>query len=599
MAGYCGLLQGFLVSRRPPPGPAKDSGADRTGPPAPYVVEISSDEEEEEDGSPPVARKLRFDDATDDGVCDLVVKKGESGGAAGVGEDDGDCVVLDGDPDGAVAVADEDGAAGNDGSSDELQIVAEKGQVACRDFPHSRHLCSNMPFGATSHEKHCAMCYCFVCDAPAPCAYWGKGLSADDHCHATDKETKWKTMRLAFKCKGVPASHPEKESLVYPTMVHPTVTSVFSRLSLANRSPLRNVVNQNQENHTSVRARLIVEPTACAPSAATRAGCGTSNAHTAQVTHLVEPTISAPRPNPVIKAASGTSNAHTAQLTRPLEPMVSARMPHPAIRAVRVTSNARTAQITQPVHPTVSEPRANLATRAARHTSNGYTSQITHPVEQTVSAPRENTATRAARDVRNSHTSEIRYPEPDRHEEDEEYMTEEEYAPDAAKVYVGNLPYNISNRALALSFEHAGAVLSSKVIYNRGTGQSRGFGFVTMSTIQEAERTVKIYHGYEVYGRRLIVRKAAPRGATPQRQESYRHEVDEEYTYDDELLDEAKVYVGNLHYDINSLYLAELFEYAGVVEDSKFLCTICSSVCAIVERQLENHTQELLIGAKP
>ncbi|XBI76062.1 hypothetical protein VPH35_069340 [Triticum aestivum] len=547
MAGYCGLLQGFLVSRRPPSGPAKGAGGGRDGPAAP---------------------DLRFDDAADDGVCDLVARKGESGGA------DGDCVVLDSDPDGAVAVADEDGAAGNDGSSDELQIVAEKGQFACRDFPHSRHLCSTMPFGATSHEKHCTChgelqafslpdpCYCFVCDAPAPCAYWGTGLLADDHCHATDKETKWRAMRLAFKCKGLPASHPEKENLVYPTVVHPTVTSVFSRLSLANRSPLRNVVNQNQENHTSVRARLIVEPTACAS-----------------------------RPHPATRPASGTSNVDTAQVTSPLEPMVSAPMPHPAIRAVRVTSNARTAQITQPVHPTVREPRANLATRAARHTSNGYTSQITHPVEQTDSAPRENTATRAARDVRNAHAAEIRYqPEPDWHEEDGEYMTEEEYARDGTKVYAGNLPYNISNRALALSFEHAGAVLSSKVIYNRETGQSRGFGFVTMSTVQEADRAVRIYHGYEVYGRRLIVRKAAPRGATPQRQEPYQHEVDEEYMYEDndELLAEAKVYVGNLHYDIDSLYLAELFEYAGTVEDSKS-----------VERQLEDHTQELLIGAKP
>ncbi|XP_044361901.1 31 kDa ribonucleoprotein, chloroplastic-like [Triticum aestivum] len=500
MAGYCGLLQGFLVSRRPPSGPAKGAGGGRDGPAAPDVVDISSDEEEEEEAA-----------------------KGESGGA------DGDCVVLDSDPDGAVAVADEDGAAGNDGSSDELQIVAEKGQFACRDFPHSRHLCSTMPFGATSHEKHCTQCYCFVCDAPAPCAYWGTGLLADDHCHATDKETKWRAMRLAFKCKGLPASHPEKENLVYPTVVHPTVTSVFSRLSLANRSPLRNVVNQNQENHTSVRARLIVEPTACAS-----------------------------RPHPATRPASGTSNVDTAQVTSPLEPMVSAPMPHPAIRAVRVTSNARTAQITQPVHPTVREPRANLATRAARHTSNGYTSQITHPVEQTDSAPRENTATRAARDVRNAHAAEIRYqPEPDWHEEDGEYMTEEEYARDGTKVYAGNLPYNISNRALALSFEHAGAVLSSKVIYNRETGQSRGFGFVTMSTVQEADRAVRIYHGYEVYGRRLIVRKAAPRGSTwvetPRRRSCHRFGI----------------FVCNLPWQVDDSWLEELFSEHGDVFDAR------------------------------
>jgi hypothetical protein len=48
--------------------------------------------------------------------------------------------------------------------------------------------------------------------------YWGKGLSNDDHCHATDKETKWKTLRQAFKCKNLPASYPGKHpNVVYTT----------------------------------------------------------------------------------------------------------------------------------------------------------------------------------------------------------------------------------------------------------------------------------------------------------------------------------------------------------------------------------------------
>ncbi|PNT70688.1 hypothetical protein BRADI_2g16231v3 [Brachypodium distachyon] len=94
--------------------------------------------------------------------------------------------------------------------------------IACRDFPHSRHLCSQFSFNTTPHVKHCSMCYCFVCDAPAPCRYWGNGLTIDDHCHATDKETKWKTLRQAFKCKSLTASHPEKQqNVVYPTMLSP------------------------------------------------------------------------------------------------------------------------------------------------------------------------------------------------------------------------------------------------------------------------------------------------------------------------------------------------------------------------------------------
>uniref|UniRef100_A0A8R7K6X5 Uncharacterized protein n=1 Tax=Triticum urartu TaxID=4572 RepID=A0A8R7K6X5_TRIUA len=64
-------------------------------------------------------------------------------------------------------------------------------------------------------------CYCFVCDAPAPCKDWGKGLLNDDHCHATDKETKWKTLRQAFKCQSVPAAYPDE----HPNVVSPTTPS--------------------------------------------------------------------------------------------------------------------------------------------------------------------------------------------------------------------------------------------------------------------------------------------------------------------------------------------------------------------------------------
>ncbi|XP_020259913.1 uncharacterized protein LOC109836429 isoform X2 [Asparagus officinalis] len=72
-------------------------------------------------------------------------------------------------------------------------------KVACRDFPHSRHLCANFPFSTTSHEKHCNLCHCFVCDSPAPCNYWGNGISFSDHCHATDKDETWRLKRKQFK----------------------------------------------------------------------------------------------------------------------------------------------------------------------------------------------------------------------------------------------------------------------------------------------------------------------------------------------------------------------------------------------------------------
>ncbi|XP_062205362.1 RPM1 interacting protein 13-like [Phragmites australis] len=213
-------------------------------------------------------------------------------------EDDDDCVVLDGDPDKVVTVAEEDGSEG-DGSSDELQIVAEKGQIACRDFPHSRYLCSNLPFSTTSHVMHCSMCHCFVCDAPAPCNYWGNGTSVADHCHAVDKETKWKTLRQAFKCKTLPASGPEKhQNAMCSTVMSPrqqaqvmhhqvaapqSLSSSVPNMghpSLANRSPLASEVSQNQQRHPSVRVSLSVAGTVSTP----RAGRGTGNAHIAQNT---------------------------------------------------------------------------------------------------------------------------------------------------------------------------------------------------------------------------------------------------------------------------------------------------------------------------
>lgn len=107
---------------------------------------------------------------------------------------DDDCVVLDGDPDKQVAVI-------NDitDDSNELLIVGQKGQIACRDYPHPRHDCAKFPFSSTPHERHCNMCHCYVCDCLAPCVHWGTGSSSVDHCNATDKERLWKIQRENFR----------------------------------------------------------------------------------------------------------------------------------------------------------------------------------------------------------------------------------------------------------------------------------------------------------------------------------------------------------------------------------------------------------------
>ncbi|CAL0309804.1 unnamed protein product [Lupinus luteus] len=109
------------------------------------------------------------------------------------GEED-DCVILDCDPEKSVNSVEQQLS-----ESDELLVVGEKGQIACRDYPHPRHLCGNYPFSSTPHQSHCDKCHCFVCDSLAPCPKWGTGLLTTDHCHATDRSSMWKTLRKNFK----------------------------------------------------------------------------------------------------------------------------------------------------------------------------------------------------------------------------------------------------------------------------------------------------------------------------------------------------------------------------------------------------------------
>nr|XP_043609932.1 uncharacterized protein LOC122581731 [Erigeron canadensis] len=117
--------------------------------------------------------------------------------------DDDECVVLENDPNEKLeAKSKKDGV----NEDDEIVVVSEKGQVACRDYPHSRHLCIKFPFSTTPDQSHCEQCYCYVCDSLAPCVYWGNGSATTDHCHATDKDDLWRLARENTRnvSKGVP-----------------------------------------------------------------------------------------------------------------------------------------------------------------------------------------------------------------------------------------------------------------------------------------------------------------------------------------------------------------------------------------------------------
>lgn len=78
------------------------------------------------------------------------------------------------------------------------------------------------------------------------------------------------------------------------------------------------------------------------------------------------------------------------------------------------------------------------------------------------------------------------------------------------KLYVGGLSYNTDDRGLHDVFSQVGNVESAKVITDRETNRSKGFGFVEMSTDQEAMAAIQKFNGAEVDGRKLTVNEAKP-----------------------------------------------------------------------------------------
>ncbi|VAH91528.1 unnamed protein product [Triticum turgidum subsp. durum] len=135
------------------------------------------------------------------------------------------------------------------------------------------------------------------------------------------------------------------------------------------------------------------------------------------------------------------------------------------------------------------------------------------------------------------------------------------------RVFVGNLPFSVDSAQLAGLFEQAGSVEMVEVIYDKLTGRSRGFGFVTMSTVEEVEEAVERLNGYVLDGRSLKVNsgpppprdQSSPRGFREQsggfRQQSSRGPGG----------GDNRVYVGNLSWNVDDSALANLFNQQGSV----------------------------------
>lgn len=81
----------------------------------------------------------------------------------------------------------------------------------------------------------------------------------------------------------------------------------------------------------------------------------------------------------------------------------------------------------------------------------------------------------------------------------------------STKLFVGNLSFQTTSSDLEQFFTEAGRVESATVITDRVTGRSRGFGFVEMSTREEAEKAISELNGRELDGRALTVNEAKPR----------------------------------------------------------------------------------------
>jgi len=85
------------------------------------------------------------------------------------------------------------------------------------------------------------------------------------------------------------------------------------------------------------------------------------------------------------------------------------------------------------------------------------------------------------------------------------------------KLYVGNLPYSVRDGDLEQAFGAFGAVTSAKVMMERDTGRSKGFGFVEMGSDSEAQAAIEGMNGQSLGGRNVVVNEARPMEARPPR----------------------------------------------------------------------------------
>lgn len=81
----------------------------------------------------------------------------------------------------------------------------------------------------------------------------------------------------------------------------------------------------------------------------------------------------------------------------------------------------------------------------------------------------------------------------------------------STKLFVGSLPWSINDKMLEETFQKHGTVVSAKIIMDRTTGKSRGFGFVEMASSEEAKNAIQALNNSELKGRNIVVNEANAR----------------------------------------------------------------------------------------
>ncbi|RDX75942.1 hypothetical protein CR513_44123, partial [Mucuna pruriens] len=143
------------------------------------------------------------------------------------------------------------------------------------------------------------------------------------------------------------------------------------------------------------------------------------------------------------------------------------------------------------------------------------------------------------------------------------------FSPDL-KLFVGNLPFRVDSAQLAELFESAGNVEVVEVIYDKTTGRSRGFGFVTMSSVEEVEVAAQQFNGYELDGRALRVNAGPP----PARNEGFppRFRGGSSSSRGGGPLDsDNRVHVGNLAWGVDDSALETFFGGKGKVLEARVI----------------------------